>query len=261
MKPARHARACYAGATCRKSWPSVAPSSRRAARSTLTIYRGLISSSGAMAERRSGRHSVRHYVSSGAIATARRIRRSGKEANQMIILHRSEPEKHAERWYCLDLTFDLFGNRALYRAWGSLRTSYQHVRCDMFSTEEEAVCAAQRMITHRRNMVIRKFSTTEQSRQWKNNPPREIVIMKPWRMVVKATWQHRGIVMSERNWRSGTGRYWFLQPECGHVEIRPFRYFQCTGFTTYTIEDALPAPRKVRRSQIVTNRSHNSGQG
>ena len=67
----------------------------------------------------------------------------------MIILHRSEPDKHIERWYCVALTTDLFGHHALYRAWGSRRTAYQHVRCDAFPTVEEAQHAAQRIIARR----------------------------------------------------------------------------------------------------------------
>ena len=67
----------------------------------------------------------------------------------MIILHRSDPEKRIERWYCLALTTDLFGHHALYRAWGSRRTAYQHVRCDTFPSAEEAVSAARRIIARR----------------------------------------------------------------------------------------------------------------
>jgi predicted DNA-binding WGR domain protein len=67
----------------------------------------------------------------------------------MIILHRHEPEQHIDRWYCVDLVHDLFGNLALYRSWGSLRTTYQHVRCDLHPTEAAAVQAAQQIVNRR----------------------------------------------------------------------------------------------------------------
>lgn len=73
--------------------------------------------------------------------------------------------------------------------------------------------------------------------------------MKPWRKVIKSTWGSRGVHMGERNWRSGTGRYWFLILACQHKAVRPFRYFQCTGFTRFNFEDALPAPKRVRCSE------------
>lgn len=75
----------------------------------------------------------------------------------MIILHRSEPEKHIDRWYCLALTTDLFGQHALYRAWGSRRTAYQHVRCDTFPTVEDAVHAAQRILARRAQRGYREI--------------------------------------------------------------------------------------------------------
>lgn len=67
----------------------------------------------------------------------------------MIILNRHEPEQRIDRWYCVDLVHDLFGNLALYRAWGSRRTTYQHVRCDLHLTEADAVRAAQRIVARR----------------------------------------------------------------------------------------------------------------
>ncbi len=47
----------------------------------------------------------------------------------MIILKRTDPDQHIDRWYCLDITTDLFGQPCLYCAWGNRRTAYQHVRC------------------------------------------------------------------------------------------------------------------------------------
>ncbi len=68
----------------------------------------------------------------------------------MIILKRIDPEKHIDRWYCLAITTDLFGQPCLYRAWGSRRTAYQHVRCDPFTAHREAVSVAQKLIARRR---------------------------------------------------------------------------------------------------------------
>ena len=73
----------------------------------------------------------------------------------------------------------------------------------------------------------------------------------PWRKVITSTWGTRGVTLADNNWRSGTGRYWYLTLDCGHKAIRPFRYFRCTGFTTYRLEDALPSPTKVRCSDCV----------
>ncbi len=67
----------------------------------------------------------------------------------MIIFKRRDNLRHMERWYCLALTTDLFGQPALYRAWGSRRTTYQHVRCDTFPSEAEAINVAQKIITRR----------------------------------------------------------------------------------------------------------------
>jgi hypothetical protein len=75
--------------------------------------------------------------------------------------------------------------------------------------------------------------------------------LKPWKKVIRAEAGRRGVHMGERNWRSGTGWYWFLTLECGHEEIRSCRYFQCTGFTMYTRADLLPAPKKARCSQCA----------
>ena len=72
---------------------------------------------------------------------------------------------------------------------------------------------------------------------------------KPWRKVVKSTWGNMGVHNNERNPRAGTGRHWFLTLECGHEEIRAFRYFQCTGVTHFNLHDALPAPKRVRCSR------------
>jgi predicted DNA-binding WGR domain protein len=68
----------------------------------------------------------------------------------MIILKRTDPNKHMDRWYCLDITTDLFGQPCLYRAWGNRRTAYQHVRCDPFTAAPEAVSVAQKLIALRR---------------------------------------------------------------------------------------------------------------
>ncbi len=67
-----------------------------------------------------------------------------------------------------------------------------------------------------------------------------------WRRVIKATWGGVGVVQNERNWRSGTGRYWFMTLECGHEAIRPFRYFRCTGGVRFLFSDARPAPKRVK---------------
>jgi predicted DNA-binding WGR domain protein len=68
----------------------------------------------------------------------------------MIILKRIDPDRHMDRWYCLDITTDLFGQPCLYRAWGNRRTAYQHVRCDPFTAHLEAVSVAQKLIARRR---------------------------------------------------------------------------------------------------------------
>ncbi|GEM_PF-1939970 len=68
----------------------------------------------------------------------------------MIILKRTDPDQHIDRWYCLDITTDLFGQPCLYRAWGNRRTAYQHVRCDPFAAHPEAVSVAQKIIARRR---------------------------------------------------------------------------------------------------------------
>jgi predicted DNA-binding WGR domain protein len=68
----------------------------------------------------------------------------------MIILKRIDPDQHMDRWYCLDITTDLFGQPCLYRAWGNRRTAYQHVRCDPFTAHPEAVSVAQKLIARRR---------------------------------------------------------------------------------------------------------------
>ncbi len=67
----------------------------------------------------------------------------------MIIFKRSDPSRRMARWYCLALTTDLFGQPALYRAWGSRRTTYQHVRCDPYPSAHEALAAAQQIISRR----------------------------------------------------------------------------------------------------------------
>ena len=68
----------------------------------------------------------------------------------MIILKHTDPDQHIDRWYCLDITTDLFGQPCLYRAWGNRRTAYQHVRCDSFTAPPEAISVAQKLIARRR---------------------------------------------------------------------------------------------------------------
>ncbi|CAG0990371.1 hypothetical protein ANRL4_02433 [Anaerolineae bacterium] len=48
----------------------------------------------------------------------------------LIVLKRTDPLKHIDRWYRIAIEADLFGPCNVVRSWGNRRTSYQrtHVR-------------------------------------------------------------------------------------------------------------------------------------
>ncbi len=71
---------------------------------------------------------------------------------------------------------------------------------------------------------------------------------KPWQTVTAQSWGFRGVHLG-RNAVAGSGRYWHLKLACGHEAIRAVRYRKDARATLggrFKLEDALPAPKRVR---------------
>jgi hypothetical protein len=72
----------------------------------------------------------------------------------------------------------------------------------------------------------------------------------PWRAVSRATWQSTHSIL--QSWRTGHRWKLWLHP-CGHTVYRPVRYKPTTHGLQPGMDDALPAPRRVRCNQCKEN--------
>ncbi|WP_439144187.1 WGR domain-containing protein [Planktotalea sp.] len=62
-----------------------------------------------------------------------------------IDMKRVDPELNMDRFYCVELTKDLFGDHGIHRQWGR-SGSWGRIRNDWFDTKQEAQRAMSKLI-------------------------------------------------------------------------------------------------------------------